>query len=131
MSDAKVRERVFQVSHRLRRFADDERGNTESALVLVPLIFLFLCAMQLVVVIFLRNESSVISQSQASTRAISGEFLPTDKIITLRSPDRFQELKLLVTKESQEFPLLIPGLARILGGTIKSDQSGIAIVEER
>jgi hypothetical protein len=87
--------------------------------------------MQLVIVIFLKNESSVISQSQASTRAISGEFLASDKVITLQSPDRFQELKLLVTKDPREFPILLPGLTAIFGETIKSNQSGIAIIEAR
>ena len=114
-----------------RDFRDDDRGNSESALVLIPLIFLFLCAMQLIVVIFLRNESSVISQSKASIRAISGELLPTDRIIALRSPDKFQDIKLLITRERREIPLLIPGLAPLLGEVIRSTQNGIAIVEER
>jgi hypothetical protein len=109
----------------------DERGNTESALVLIPLVFLFLCAMQLILVIFLRNESSVSTQSQASIRAISGELSPTDTIITLNSPNNFEKPRLLVSKEDKRIPLLIPGLSTILGNVIESRQSGIAVIEDR
>jgi len=112
-------------------FMRDERGNTESALVLIPLVFLFLCAMQLILVIFLRNESSVSSQSQASIRAISGELSPTDTIITLNSPNNFEKPKLLISKEDKRIPLLIPGLSTILGNVIESRQSGIAVIEDR
>ena len=107
----------------------DERGNTESALVLIPLVFLFLCAMQLVLVIFLRNESLTDTQNQASIRAISGELLSSDSTMTLGSSDRFQKLRLLITRDHKEFPILVPGLGSIFGETIQSTQIGVAIME--
>jgi hypothetical protein len=113
------------------RFLQDERGNTESALVLIPLVFLFLCAMQLILVIFLRNESAISSQNQASTRAISGELSRDDTIISLDSPDSFQRLRILVTKKDRQIPLLIPGLSAILGSVIESTEKGIAVIEQR
>ena len=107
----------------------DERGNTESALVLIPLIFLFLCAMQLVLVIFSRNESLIETQNQASVRAISGELLSSDSTIILSSPDGFQKLRLLITRDHRDFPILVPGLESIFGEKIKSTQTGIAVME--
>ncbi len=122
---------IAKCRSRSSRFLQDERGNTESALVLIPLVFLFLCAMQLILVIFLRNESAISSQNQASIRAISGELSRDDTIISLDSPDSFQKLRILVTKKDRQIPLLIPGLSAILGSVIESTEKGIAVIEQR
>jgi hypothetical protein len=119
-------------SYRIQVFkaaVKDERGNTESALVLIPLLFLFLCAMQFVLVIFLRNESLVDAQNQASVRAISGALDSSDRTITLGSAGSLQRLRILVTRDHEEFPILVPGLGSIFGEAIKSAQTGIAVME--
>ena len=113
----------------LQKLLRDENGSTESAMVLIPVIFLFLCSMQLVSAIYYRNVELRDVQSQASTRAISGEFANGDTFIEIASPDRFQELKLLIVKQRRDIPTLVPGLGSILRHRLESDVTGIAVVE--
>jgi hypothetical protein len=113
----------------LRNFLKDEKGSAESAMVLIPLIFLFLCSMQLVTTLLYRNADLSDVQSQASTRAISGQSVDGDEYLVIPSPDKFQELKLLIVNKRREIPALVPGLARIMGHRLESDVTGIAIVE--
>ena len=115
----------------LRKFVKDERGNAESAMVLLPVIFLFLCSMQLITAIFYRNVELRDVQSQASTRAISGEIATGDAFISIPSPDRFQDLKLLIISKRREIPTLVPGLGKLLGHALDSDVTGIAVVEQQ
>jgi len=115
----------------LRKFIKDESGSAESAMVLIPVIFLFLCSMQLVTTIFYRNVDLRDVQSQASTRAISGEIANGDTFISIPSPDRFQDLKLLIISRRREIPTLVPGLERLLSHALESDVTGIAVVEQQ
>ena len=115
----------------LRKFVKDERGNAESAMVLIPVIFLFLCSMQLITTIFYRNVELRDVQSQASTRAISGEVATGDAFIPIPSPDRFQDLKLLIISKRRKIPTLVPGLGKLLGHALESDVTGIAVVEQQ
>ena len=115
----------------LRRFLSDEKGSTESAMVLIPIIFLFLCSMQIVTALFYRNMELAAVQSQASTRAISGETSVGDTFLSIPSPDRFQDLKLLIVKKRRDIPTLIPVFGNLLGHRIESEVTGIAIVESR
>jgi hypothetical protein len=114
----------------LRKFIRDESGSAESAMVLIPVVFLFLCSMQLVTAIFYRNVELRDVQSQASTRAISGEIANGDAFISIPSPDRFQDLKLLIISKRREIPTLVPGLGKLLGHALESDVTGIAVVEQ-
>jgi len=113
----------------LRQFLKDEKGSAESAMVLIPVIFLFLCSMQMVTALFYRNVELRDVQNQASTRAISGEAAQGDAFIMIPSPDRFQDLKLLIVKKRREIPTLVPGIANFLGHRLESDVTGIAVVE--
>ena len=115
----------------LRKFIRDESGSAESAMVLIPLVFLFLCSMQLVTAIFYRDIGLRDVQSQASTRAISGEAAYGDVFVSIPSPDRFQDLKLLIISKRREIPTLVPGLGKIIGRTLESDVTGIAVVERQ
>lgn len=115
----------------IRKFLKDESGSAESAMVLIPVIFLFLCSMQLVTAVFYRNVELRDVQSQASTRAISGEKANGDQLISISSPDRFQDLKLLIVSKRREIPSLVPGLAKLLGHSLESDVTGIAVVEQQ
>ena len=113
----------------LRRFLKDEKGSAESAMVLIPVVFLFLSSMQLVTTIFFRNAELGNVQSQASTRAISGEVENGDTFIAISSPDRFQDLKLLIVKKHRDIPTLVPGIRNFLGHSLESNVTGIAVVE--
>jgi hypothetical protein len=115
----------------IRKFIKDESGSAESAMVLIPVIFLFLCSMQLVTAVFYRNLELRDVQSQASTRAISGEVANGDRFISIPSPDRFQDLKLLIVSKRREIPILVPGFGDLLGHGLESDVTGIAVVEQQ
>ena len=109
--------------------AKDERGNVESSLVLIPLLFLFLIAVQLILAIGMRNADSLHVSDQASTRAISGIFSESDREEKLKSPDRFSHLSILITTQSRKIPALVPGLTALLGRDLETDVQGIAIIE--
>ena len=115
----------------LRKFIRDESGSAESAMVLIPLVFLFLCSMQLVTAIFYRDIGLRDVQSQASTRAISGEVAYGDVFVSIPSPDRFQDLKLLIISKRREIPTFIPVLGKFIRRTLESDVTGIAVVERQ
>ncbi len=119
----------------MKRFRDvwriikDERGNVESSLVLIPLLFLFLIGIQLILAIGMRDADSLTASDQASTRAISGDFLQSDREEKLDSPDRFSNLSLLITTQSRKIPQLVPGLAALLGRDLETDGRGVAVIE--
>ena len=106
-----------------------ERGNVESSLVLVPLVFLFLIAVELIVATNLRNSDFSLAQSDASSRAISGVLSSTDQVIDLNSPDSFTHMKLLITHRKRSLPQLVPGLVALLGGNAVVDVNGAAVME--
>jgi hypothetical protein len=107
----------------------DERGNVESSLVMIPLVFLFLIGIQLVLAIGMRDADSLTASDQASTRAISGNFSQFDREQKLQSPDRFSNLSILITMHSRKIPELVPGLTVLLGREPETDARGIAIIE--
>jgi hypothetical protein len=111
------------------RLIKDERGNVESSLVLIPLLFLFLVGVQLILAIGMRDADSLAAADQASTRAISGSFSQSDREQKLESPDRFSNLSILITVHSRKIPELVPGLAALLGRELETDARGIAIIE--
>jgi len=111
------------------RLIKDDRGNVESSLVLIPLLLLFLVGMQLILAIGMRDADSLSAADQASTRAISGNFSPSDRERKLESPDRFSNLSMLITMQSRKIPQLVPGLAVLLGRELETDARGLAIIE--
>lgn len=112
-----------------REIIKDESGNIESAMVLIPLLFLFLCSIQLVTAIQVRNFDQNEVQSQASSRAISGSFTETDSIFSISSRNSFEDQKMLIVSKLRDIPILIPGLSKVLGGRLQSDVKGVAIIE--
>ena len=115
----------------LKRLIRDESGNIESAMVLIPLLFLFLCSIQLVMAIQVRNFDQNEVQSQASTRAISGSFAEMDSILNISSDNSFEDQKMLIVSKRRDIPILIPGLSKILGGRLQSDVKGVAVIERQ
>jgi hypothetical protein len=113
----------------LTRFIASERGSAESAMVLIPLLFLFLCGAQLTSTVFIRNFELAKVQSEASTRAISNELQSGDSIIEVDTPDRFQKMRLLVVKKERGLPIIVPGIASLFGGSLKSEVRGISVME--
>jgi hypothetical protein len=107
----------------------NERGNVESSLVLIPLLFLFLIGVQLILAIGMRDADSLAASDQASVRAISGNFSQSDKERKLESPDRFSNLSILISAQSRKIPQLVPGLTALLGRELETDGRGIAVIE--
>lgn len=114
-----------------RRFLREESGNIESAMVLIPLLFLFLCTIQLVMAVQVRDFDQREVQNQASTRAISGSFAETDSIVKISSDNSPEDQKLLIVSKRRDIPILIPGLSKLLGGKLQSDVKGVAIIESQ
>ncbi len=107
----------------------DERGNVESSLTLIPLLFLFLIGVQLILAINARDADSMRASDGASKRAISGNFRDSDREALLNSPDRFSNISLLIARESRKIPELVPGISRLLGRDLETDVRGVAVIE--
>jgi hypothetical protein len=113
----------------VKNFFNSERGNVESAMVLIPLLFLFLCGAQLTSSVFIRNFEMAKVQSEASSRAISHELNPQDSILPIENQSRWGTQKLLVVKREREIPIIVPGLSKILGDRLISSVTGVAVME--
>ena len=107
----------------------NESGSIESALVLIPLLVLFLIAMQIGVAINFRNIDQTFTQSEASDRAISGKYFPTDEVLRINPFGSFNSLNILVSKKKSNIPILLPFIGSLLNRGNQTDVTGIAIVE--
>ena len=116
--------RVFE---RIKKSFAREDANVETALVLIPLLILFLVAAQLIVATNLRNLDMAIAQGDAASRAISQEFISTDQIFEVGG--RIEKIKILVTHRTNSLPQLVPGLAVLLCGNPVTDVVGISVIE--
>ena len=121
--------RLQQNLIRLRVHAAREDGNVESALVIIPLLVLFLTGAQVIAATNLRNADFAMAQGDAAARSISHEFKPDDEIIEIGG--RVQKIRVLVTHRSHTVPQLLPGLIELMGGSPVTDVVGVAVVEPR
>ena len=111
------------------KYLHSEEGSVESALVIVPLIALFLATLQLIATVNYRNVDMTMTQNQASTQAVWQEINPGDQQINLNSGDKFERLRLLVVNAERDIPQLFPGISKLFGGK-KIRTTGTAIIEE-
>jgi hypothetical protein len=107
----------------------DERGSVESALVLIPLLILFLVTMQIGVAINFRNIDRTFAQSEASERAISGQFTSGDRVMEVNPFGTFNSLGILITRKISSIPILIPFIGSFINRGHRSDVTGIAVIE--
>ena len=107
----------------------DESGSVESAMVLIPLLILFLVTMQIGVAINFRNIDRTFAQSEASERAISGQFTSTDRVMNVNPFGRFNTLDILITRKVSSIPILIPFIGSFVNKSHRSEVTGIAVVE--
>jgi hypothetical protein len=119
--------RIHQFSNRLRAHVAREDGNVESALVIIPLLILFLIGAQVIAATNLRNADLAMAQGDAAARAISQEFHPDDEIIEIGG--RVEKIRVLVTHRSHTVPQLVPGLIELMGGSPITDVVGVAVIE--
>ena len=107
----------------------DESGSVESALVLIPLLILFLVTMQLGVAVNFRNIDRTFAQSEASERAISGQFIATDRVMEVNPFGTFNTLGILITKKVSSIPILIPFIGSLINRGQRTEVTGIAVLE--
>lgn len=108
-----------------------ERGNVESAMVLIPLMLLFLVGTQIAAASHLRNVERIAAQDGATTRAISGEFAAEDEFIHIDSSGDGQNLDLLITHRSRTISDLLPGFFSGVSGDRTVELNGFAVVENQ
>jgi hypothetical protein len=107
----------------------DEGGSVESALVLIPLLILFLVTMQIGVAINFRNIDRTFAQSEASERAISGQFASGDQVMEVNPIGTFNSLGVLITRKVSSIPILIPFIGSFINRGHRSEVTGIAVLE--
>lgn len=88
----------------------EERGSVESALVVIPLMTLFLISFQLVLTINNRNIDAAYAQSSATHSAITGRFESGDRVVNWSSADSTHDLRAVVSTHNQNLPNLVPFL---------------------
>ncbi len=112
---------------RLLPYLRKEDGNVESALVLIPMLILFLIGVQLIVATNIRNTEMALAQGEASARAISHEYQLGDEVFEVGG--RIQKIQVLITHRTHILPQIVPGLVALMGGNPVSDVVGIAVIE--
>ena len=119
--------RRHQILTRIRAHVAGEDGNVESALVIIPLMILFLIGAQIIAATNMRNADLAMAQGDAAARAISQEFYLDDEIVEIGG--RVEKIRVLVTHRSHTVPQLVPGLIELMGGAPVTDVVGVAVVE--
>ena len=109
-----------------KHFAKED-GNVESALVLIPMLILFLIGVQVIVATNIRNADLALAQGAAASRAISHSYSSSDQIVEIGG--RIEKIQVLVTHRSHTLPQLVPGLVELMGGRPATDVVGIAVIE--
>ena len=117
------------VMKNLVRYLHSDKGNVESALVIIPLLALFLATLQLIATVNYRNVDMTKTQNKASYQAVWQRVNPGDQEIKLASGSPFEKLRLLVVKAEREVPQIFPGISALLGGK-KIRTTGTAVIEE-
>ena len=117
------------VKRRVISVIKDESGSVESALVMIPLVTLFLITLQLIVTVNFRNIDLTTVQNRASAQATQQQVLNEDRLIKLNSYDFFDQLRLLIVNKKREIPQIFPWVSQILGGK-QLNLSGVAVFEE-
>jgi hypothetical protein len=112
---------------RIRAYFARDDGNVESALVLIPMLFLFLIGAQVISATNLRNADLAIAQGEAAERAISQEFHVDDEVIEIGGG--VEKIRVLITHRSHSVLQLVPGLIEIFGGTPMTQVVGISVIE--
>ena len=115
---------------RFLKYLHSEDGNLESALVLIPLISLFLATLQLIATVNIRNVDMTVAQNQASEQSVWQQINSTDNEVKLASGSPFEKLRLVIVNVERELPQIFPGINTLMGGR-KIRTVGTAVIEEQ
>ncbi|MBC7463859.1 MAG: hypothetical protein H7227_06335 [Actinobacteria bacterium] len=108
-----------------------EDGVFESTLVMIPLLALFLLTLEIVIAVNFRNVDLTLTQSDASTRAISSVVTGDDEVLKFKSRQSLESIRVLITHRQRTLPRLVPKfLLPGQEGDHSVDVSGIAVIEE-
>jgi hypothetical protein len=118
---------IKQAKAKFFTYLQKEDGNVESALVLIPMLILFLIGVQLIVATNIRNTEMALAQGEASSRAFSHQYQLGDEVLEVGG--RIQKIQVLVTHRTHILPEIVPGLVALMGGNPVSDVVGIAVIE--
>ena len=111
----------------MRAHLEREDGNVESALVLIPLLILFLIGAQIISATNLRNADLAMAQGEADNRAISQQFHADDEVMEIGGG--IEKVRVLITHRSHSVLQLVPGLIELFGGIPKTNVVGISVIE--
>jgi len=111
----------------MRAHLEREDGNVESALVLIPLLILFLIGAQIISATNLRNADLAMAQGEAANRAISQQFHADDEVMEIGGG--IEKVRVLITHRSHSVLQLVPGLIELFGGIPKTHVVGISVIE--
>lgn len=102
----------------------------ESTLVIIPLLALFLLTLEIIIAINFRNVDLTLTQSDASTRAISSAVENGDEVLDLKSRLSGASLQVLITHRERTLPRLVPKFW-LPGeeGDHSLEVSGMAVIE--
>lgn len=112
------------------REVDGEDGVVESTLVIIPLLALFLLTLEIIIAINFRNVDLTLTQSDASTRAISAVVESGDEMLDFKSRKSLESIRILITHRKRILLRLVPKfLLPGEEGSHSLEVSGIAVVE--
>jgi hypothetical protein len=104
----------------------------ESALVIIPLVLLFLIAMQLIATILTRNSAVFLAQADATQNALSHVITSDDEVIDLGSAPSVSDLALVISHRRHGLPVFVGGNFSGISETLKSraaEVTGLAVME--
>lgn len=107
------------------------RGSAESAMVLLPVLILFLIGMQISIAVHDRNIQKISAQDEASKRAISGSFEYGDEFVHIESSGDGQSLDLVIVRKEKNLIDLIPKFITGVSSAKSIAVEGFAVVENQ
>ena len=114
----------------VERIMRQEEGVVESTLVIVPLLALFRLTLEIIIAVNFRNVDLTLTQSDASTRAISYVVENGDEVLNFKSRQSLESIRVLITHRERTLPRLVPRfLLPGQEGDHSLEVSGIAVIE--
>ena len=119
----------------IAKFFSSEKGTVESALVIVPLMLLFLGSLQIMAVISSKNLERTLAQDRARNFAMG---IDSNSASNVRSSLAIKEIKTFwyldklqmgVVSIEKEIPKIFPGISNLIGGK-KIAVSGASVIEQ-
>ena len=107
-----------------------EEGVVESALVIIPLMALFLVTLEIIIAVNFRNVDLTLTQSDASARAISSILENGDEVREFKAQQSLESMRVLITHRKRTLPRLVPRyLLSGKEGDHSLDVIGMAVIE--